>query len=1042
VWFQVDFARRAEFTFCRFPIHIPMKIWKEFPRAFLLLLLLTGMLAGFSAPTTWGKSVSAAPMRQAATSVVISELRTRGTNGPMDEFIEIYNPTSTEIVIGGWQVRVITGTGTEASRVTITSGETLLPGQYYLIANNTATTGYSESVTPDQTYTTGIVDAGGVALFDTSGIKIDSVGLNTTYTFYTENSPLSDLSTYTPDASRSYERKPGGLLDSCQDSGNNLNDFQLLIPSSPQNSSTPRRLCGVIVPTPTPSPTPTDTLTPTTTSTPTLTPTQTPTFTPTPTPFSSLIITNTVNNSSPRVGANVVFTIKVTNPSTTLDATGVSVSAPLLAGLQYVSYSSTSGAYNGTSGVWSIGNLSASTSVTLIVTAKVVNSTPLPYSATVSSNEFVDSTATAPALNPLSGEAKLTLTHLPLTISTSTPGRVSLNLQLHNSGPDKATNIQVRDLLPSGLDYVSYTRSIGTYESVSGLWSISELPSGSNATLSITVDVAASGTSTRNFAEVWQSDQYDPDSTPGNGEQGEDDETFFEVPIADLSITETVDAAGGTAVFTITVRNSGPDDATGVNVSTALAGYTYVSDDGSGAFTHDVPNSKWVWNVASLAKNTSKTLTVTTTYAGAPVVNWAEVSAVDQVDPDSVPNNNSRAEDDDAGAPSADLSITKSVNNSNPDVGTNIIFTIVVSNAGPLATSNVKVKDFLPFGLTYVSDDGGGAYVSGTGIWTVAGSLDPNTSRTLKITARVASSGVKTNWAEVWASDQSDPDSTPGNGSQMEDDDASVVITPSSKPTATPTRTVTRTPTRTPTRTVTRTPTRTRTPTVTGTPPTRTPTRTRTPTPAPYKLVGRPIINEFLARPGYDWNQDGKVDVFDEFIEIKNIGNADVDVSGWRLDDEANQGSSPFTLPSLNLKPGQRAVFYGLQTNILLSDGGDTVRLLNPSNKVYDAYTYKIAKVEDQSVCRLPDGNGSWYEDCTPTPNLLNLRGGEIPSMPGESFESPVCDLPDTLPADFLFAECRGYGADIWHSFYWDQFGWQGRQSILENKSKWESFVE
>jgi hypothetical protein len=169
----------------------------------------------------------------------------------------------------------------------------------------------------------------------------------------------------------------------------------------------------------------------------------------------------------------------------------------------------------------------------------------------------------------------------------------------------------------------------------------------------------------------------------------------------------------------------------------------------------------------------------------------------------------------------------------------------------------------------------------------------------------------------------------------------------------------------------------------------------------------------------------------------------DVNMTGWKLDDEANSGSAPFSIPALTLKPGQRAIFYGLQTNILLSDGGDTVRLINPSGKIYDAYTYAIANAEDQSVCRLPDGNGSWYEDCVPTPNLLNSREGSIPSMPGgESFESPVCALPDTLPADFLFAECRGYGSDIWHSFYWDEFGWQGDQTVHQNMSKWESFVE
>ena len=60
----------------------------------------------------------------------------------------------------------------------------------------------------------------------------------------------------------------------------------------------------------------------------------------------------------------------------------------------------------------------------------------------------------------------------------------------------------------------------------------------------------------------------------------------------------------------------------------------------------------------------------------------------------------------------------------------------------------------------------------------------------------------------------------------------------------------------------------------------------------------------------------------------------------------------------------------------------------------------------------------------------------------GEHFESPVCELPDTLPADFLFAECRGYGANIWRSMYWDKTGWQGDQFVPENMSKWESFVE
>ena len=228
--------------------------------------------------------------------------------------------------------------------------------------------------------------------------------------------------------------------------------------------------------------------------------------------------------------------------------------------------------------------------------------------------------------------------------------------------------------------------------------------------------------------------------------------------------------------------------------------------------------------------------------------------------------------------------------------------------------------------------------------------------------------------------------------------------------------------------------------------PTPTPEKTDTPTPVPTFRPPdpRPIINEILPRPGFDWNKDGKVDVFDEFIEIKNLTSIDISLNGWKLDDEANLGSAPFTLPNVTLKPGQRIVFYALETNILLSDGGDTARLLDPNGKIYDAYTYSIAKAEDQSICRLPDGNvyNGWFEDCIPTPNLTNSREGAVPVMPDEGYQSPVCQLPDTLPADFLFAECRGYGAGIWNTNFWDQPNTSTSRYIPQNTSKWEVIIE
>ncbi|HNE03153.1 MAG TPA: lamin tail domain-containing protein, partial [Anaerolineales bacterium] len=224
--------------------------------------------------------------------------------------------------------------------------------------------------------------------------------------------------------------------------------------------------------------------------------------------------------------------------------------------------------------------------------------------------------------------------------------------------------------------------------------------------------------------------------------------------------------------------------------------------------------------------------------------------------------------------------------------------------------------------------------------------------------------------------------------------------------------------------------------------PTPTPDKTATPTPLPptATIPPRPIINEILARPGFDWNQDGSTDVFDEFIEIKNLTSVEISLNGWKL---STVDGDSFNLPDVNLKPGDRVVFYGKQTNILLSDGGETVRLSNSSGKIYDAFTYTVARTEDRSFCRLPDGNpgNSWFEDCIPTPNLTNTREGKSPTSP-DGTDSSACNLPDTVPLDFLIPECRGYGNNIWDPYYWDQISGVFKKWISSETSKWDSYIE
>jgi uncharacterized repeat protein (TIGR01451 family) len=131
----------------------------------------------------------------------------------------------------------------------------------------------------------------------------------------------------------------------------------------------------------------------------------------------------------------------------------------------------------------------------------------------------------------------------------------------------------------------------------------------------------------------------------------------------------------------------------------------------------------------------------------------------------------------DAGLRPIDLSLTKSVSNANPQLGTNVTFTVSVSNASGFSNATgVTVKDTLPSGLSYVSDNSGGSYNSSTGIWTI-GSLVSGASATLQIVATASTGGTKTNLAQVQTANVPDVDSTPGNAPSVhEDDDAAVTV--------------------------------------------------------------------------------------------------------------------------------------------------------------------------------------------------------------------------------------------------------------------------
>jgi hypothetical protein len=151
------------------------------------------------------------------------------------------------------------------------------------------------------------------------------------------------------------------------------------------------------------------------------------------------------------------------------------------------------------------------------------------------------------------------------------------------------------------------------------------------------------------------------------------------------------------------------------------------------------------------------------------------------------------------------------------------------------------------------------------------------------------------------------------------------------------------------------------------------------PTPTATKLPKGVLINEFLPKPGGDWNRDGRIDYNDEFIELLNISGQAVDIGGWMLDDDFHGGSRPFVIPGGTwIEPGQFLVFFRLQTHIALNDPGDEVWLLSPGGVKVDGRVYTRTRWPDSAWARYPDGESVLRLGFPPTPGEPNRLPDDI----------------------------------------------------------------
>ena len=471
-----------------------------------------------------------------------------------------------------------------------------------------------------------------------------------------------------------------------------------------------------------------------------------------------LSIVKTVDNTTPSEGDIVHYTIKVGDlgPST---STGVVASDTLPSGLTFVSATSSVGNFATSTNAWTIGNLNASSTVTLTIAAKVnagTASTTITNTATVSesasstdSNLSNNSSSVSIAVQPnpvVPAKADIAITKSVDTTSTNEGATVHYTIKVNDLGPATSTGVVASDTLPSTLKFISSNASTGTYASSTGMWTIGTLATSSTATLTITASVnsGTAGTIITNTSTVSESASINDTNMTNNTASAS-----FAVKLSGTcsvagafadSVDKTNPKVGDLITYTL-IGAPALTASTHMIVTDMLdSSLTFVSSTASvGTYT----SSTGIWDLGTLNGATSTTLTITArvnagtegeTIDNTPSVEYAQSSCTQS----SAITGASITVQAAPVTPSADLSVVKTVDNTTPSEGNTVNYTIAVNDLGPATSTGVVASDTLPSGLTFENATASvGSYATSTGIWTIGDLGMHNATATLAIAAKV-----------------------------------------------------------------------------------------------------------------------------------------------------------------------------------------------------------------------------------------------------------------------------------------------------------------
>ena len=413
-----------------------------------------------------------------------------------------------------------------------------------------------------------------------------------------------------------------------------------------------------------------------------------------------------VENTVPNFGEEVTYFISVFN-SAIVDAKQVVVVDHLDKGLKYVS-SSHNGVYDEVAHTvtWVV-DIAAGSSLDLTVTAVADEYGVLTNDVTVG-DKIASAVVTVPEIIP----AK--------SVDVENPNfndEITYTVTVTNNGVVDAKQVVVRDVLGEGLKFVKATGEYTFDEATNTVTWIVDLAKGESQTFYVTAVAEAYGVLSNNV--------FVGDKTAS-----------AVVTVPEIIPAKSVDVEnpnfGDTVTYTVTVTNNGVVDAKQVVVVDHLdKGLKYVSSSHNGVYDEVAHTVTWVVDIAA---GSSLDLTVTAVADEYGVltndVTVGDKSAsVDVTVPEIIP--------------------TKDVNNTAPNFGDKVEYTITLSNNGVGDAKQVVVVDTLNEGLTFVSASDNGVWnpFKRTVTWTV--DLAKGESKVFTVIATVSAYGNIPNTVSV-----------------------------------------------------------------------------------------------------------------------------------------------------------------------------------------------------------------------------------------------------------------------------------------------------